>query len=369
MKSKSKLLFVLIFAVFLLSCEQQQPQKKAVIRPVKAMQLQNVAVLMNDVYPGSAKATREVDLSFRVSGPLIDLPVNIGDKVKQGDILARIDPRDFEVALRNAKGQLSRANAAFIRADKDYKRFMEIQSSDPGFISQSKIDLAKAVRDEASANISSLKAAVKRAQDSLADTNLKASFDGTVVAKYVDNFEYVNARLPIIRILDNSQIEMVVNVPESKISLLPYVQAVTVKFDSFPEHGIAAKIKEVGNEASRTTRTYPVTLIMEQPEDIKILPGMAGKAFPKVVSQSIKGDIKLTIPDTAVFSPLDDGKSYVWVIDPENKKVARRVVELGKLTNSGFEIIQGLEAGEWVVTAGVSYLSEGQEVKILDEAV
>ncbi len=369
MNRKPGLWIAVLLPLFIVAgCGDNKGETKTVIRPVRAIQLSDVSVLFNDVYPGRAKATQEVDLSFRVSGPLIELPVDIGDEVKAGQVLARIDPRDFEVALQNTKGQLSRARAAFTRAEKDYNRFLAIQKKNPGFISQSRIDMARAMRDEASANISSLAATVKNADDRLRDTYLKASFDGTVVAKYVENHEYVNARLPIIRVLDSSQIEMIVNVPESKISLSPYVKGISVRFDAFPRREIAAKIKEIGTEASKTTRTYPVTLIMDQPDDIEILPGMAGNAYPKVIKQSASGeDITLTIPATAVFSPADDGKSYVWRIDPENNTVSRRPVTLGNLTNTGIPVIDGIKAGDWIVTAGVSYLREGQQIKILDE--
>ena len=362
------LLTAIIPLLFLNACQKEPAEKQEIIRSVRAIKLTDISILTDDVYPGRAKATQEVNLSFRISGPLTELPVDIGDKVKQGDILARIDPRDFEVALQNAKGQLSRTRAAVVRADKDYKRFLNIQSSDPGFISQSKMDMARAMRDEARANSRSLVATVNSAKNRLLDTYLKATFDGIVVAKYVENYEYVNARLPIIRVLDPSAIEMVVNVPETKISLVPYVKSIKVRFDAFPERDIIAKIKEVGSEASQTTRTYPVTLIMEQPDDINILPGMAGNAYPEVSEQlSTDTGISLIIPTTSVFSPTPDGKSYVWVVHPDNKTVSRRVVSLGELTNTGIPIIEGVKAGDWIVTAGVSYLHEGQQVKILQE--
>ena len=369
---KPNLLFAAIIPLlFLNACQKEQAEKQEIIQSVRAIKLIDTGIVINDVYPGRAKATQEANLSFRVSGPLIALPVDIGDKVKKGDVLARIDPRDFEVALQKAKGQLSRSRVALIRADKEYKRFLDIQNSDPGFISQSKMDMTKAMRDEAKANSQSLMAAVKTAKDRLLDTYLKATFDGTVGAKYVENYEYVNARLPIIRILDSSAIKMVVNVPETKISLVPYIKSIKVRFDAFPEHDIIATIKEVGFEASQTTRTYPVTLIMDQPTDITILPGMAGNASPEVSEQleqlAIETAVTLIIPATAVFSPTPDGKSYVWVVNPDNKTVSRRAVILGELTNTGIPVTNGVKSGEWIVTAGVSYLQEGQQVKILQE--
>lgn len=369
--NRKTLLFILINVLLFPGCGDQTEKVKKIVRPVRATQLSDTHVFMNIAFPGRAKATQEANLSFRVSGPLIELPVNIGDKVKTGDLLARIDPRDFEVALDNAKGQLSRTRAAFTRADKDYNRFLDIQKKNSGFISQSRVDMARAKRDEAKANIQSHFAAVKSAEDRLSYTYLKATFDGKIVAKFVKNYEFVNSILPvtpIVRLVDNSRIEMVISVPENKISLLPFVTGITVRFDSFPQHDITAQIKEVGTEASQTTRTYPVTLIMDQPDEVVILPGMAGNAYPVVKNNlTTESGAALTIPVTAVFSPTPDGKSYVWTIHPDTQTVSRHAVSLGELTNTGIPVIEGLKAGDWVVTAGVSYLHEGQQVKILQE--
>jgi RND family efflux transporter MFP subunit len=141
-----------------------------------------------------------------------------------------------------------------------------------------------------------------------------------------------------------------------------------VRFDPFPDHEIDAQIKEIGKEASKATRTYPVTLIMDQPEDVKILPGMAGKATRAVALPGMQDQAGIVIPDTAVFSPDDTGKTFVWVIDEQTKTVSKRDVKAGELLDSGISITAGLKPGEWIATAGVHYLQEGQQVRILSES-
>jgi RND family efflux transporter MFP subunit len=162
------------------------------------------------------------------------------------------------------------------------------------------------------AEIDSLEASVQSARDELSYTYLRAPFDGTIVAKYVENFEDVQAKQAILRLLDTSRIEMVVDVPETKISNLPYVRNILVRFDAFPSIEIPAEIKEVGREASLTTRTYPITVIMDQPEGATILPGMAGRATAEVAKPEASG---LVVPVAAVFSVAGEDGSYVWVID------------------------------------------------------
>ncbi len=343
----------------------EPPAEKEVIRPVRAIKVGDPTQLKGRTFVGRAKATQEVDLSFRVAGPLITFPVNVGDLVKKNDVVARIDPRDFEINLRNVKGQLGQAQAELRRAAKDLQRLEKIYSVDPGATSEAAIDRVRQKRDSARANVSSIKASVAAATDQLRYASLKAPFDGIVVQTYVENFEDVRARQAVVRIVDDSRIEMVINIPESLIYLVPRVQDIQVEFDTYPGRPLAAEIKEIGTEASQATRTYPVTLIMDQAADFKILPGMAG-----TVSGTPTGAREgnpLEVPVSAVFSPQNTDKSFVWVIDESSKTVSRREVVTGDLTDRGIQISNGLKPGEWVVTAGVNYLRADQKVKLLDE--
>jgi len=362
------LLFIGLTSVLLLSaCDKVEPEKKEVIRPVRAMQVDDVTEFRQRQFPGIAKATQEVDLAFRVSGPLTEFPVNVGDLVSKGDIVARIDPRDFQVQVNNARGQLDREKAKLKRAEADYEREMKILSKDAGATSQAAVERKEALRDQARADINSVQATLTSAKDHLNYTYLRAPFDGIVVSTYVENFEDVQAKKPIVRIVDDSSIEMIINIPESLISLVSEATNIEVVFDSFPTVKVLAEIKEIGTEASKSTRTYPVTLLMTQPSEVKILPGMAGKATGESAapdSQLAKG---IQVPLTAIFSPDDIDKTYVWIIDKESKQVTKREVSTGSLKDSGIIVTQGLNAGEWIAIAGVHYLREGMDIKILEE--
>jgi len=107
---------------------------------------------------------------------------------------------------------------------------------------------------------------------------------------------------------------------------------------------------EIGTEASETTRTYPVTLLMDQPEGFKILPGMAGKVTAAAPSGSHGGD-SVVVPASAIFSPHEDKTSYIWIIDEQTKTVSRRAVTATQLTDRGIQVTSGLKAGEWIATA------------------
>ena len=213
----------------------------------------------------------------------------------------------------------------------------------------------------------SLEASLAAATDELRYTYLNAPFDGAITAKYVDNFQDVQAKEKIVRLLDSSKIEMVVNIPENMISDLPNVETITVTFDAFPDQPVDADIFEVGTEASLTTRTYPVTLIMDQPEGFTILAGMAGRARGLLRVAEGEETTRAHVPVAAVFSPPTEQQDYVWVIDEASGAASRRAVTTGQLVEGGIEILEGLEPGDWVATAGVYSLRKGQRVSILPD--
>ena len=152
-KSKLKLTLAVSALIFLSACEQEPLVEKEVIRQVRAMQVTDITQFRQRQFPGIAKATQEVDLAFRVSGPLTELPINVGDVVSKGDIVARIDPRDFQVQVNNARGQLDRAKAQLKRAEADFNREMNILSEDAGATSQAAVERKEAFRDQARADI------------------------------------------------------------------------------------------------------------------------------------------------------------------------------------------------------------------------
>ncbi len=360
--------FAVVLILLVAGCGKEEAPEQIVARPVKAIKVGDVAQVGGRSFPGQAKATQEVNLSFRVSGPLITFPVKVGDEVEQGRVLARIDPRDYQVNLSNVQGQLDRAKAKSARAESEYKRELKIFQEDPGATSKAAVDRKREQRDSARADIKSLEASVAAAKDQLSYTYLRAPYKGMITATYVENFEDVRPKQAIVRVLDPSRIEMIINIPENLISNASYVTKVFVRFDAFPEQEIEATIKEIGREASQTTRTYPVTLIMDQPSGITILPGMAGKTV------RVEGDLPdqvtgagIEVPVSATFSPDESGKTYLWVIDDQTKTVKRREIKTGRLTDRGITVQEGLKAGEWVATAGAHYLREGQQVRILDE--
>lgn len=363
---KIRILFLLLPVMCfgaLSACEEKQSKSEApVIRPVKAVKISDASELGKRWLPGRAKATKEVELSFRVSGTLLELPVNVGDKLDKGGLIARLDPATYQSEVDRISADLQRAQASAKNATLQLER--QITLFEKGHVAEAAVDKYEAKQSETKADVASRQAALKKAQLDLSYTTLKAPFGGIIVAKYVENFQDVRAKQRVARLLDPSKLEMIVNVPENLISLVNQVLEAQVVFDAFPEVKLTATIKEIGTEASQTTRTYPVTLIMDQPEGAQILPGMAGKASATKVTRDDR-EQAVIVPPAALFSPAE-GKSAVWLIDRSSMTVSKREVQVGDLSSTGIRITSGLKAGEWVVTAGVNSLKEGQKVRILE---
>ncbi len=355
----------IVLAGLLAACDEETAaeQQEEVIRPVRAMRVGNIEALEERAFSGRAQAAREVTLEFRVSGEVIELPVAVGDVVEEGQLLAALDPDTYQAEVDRERANLASAEAVMANAENDAERDRQLIRTQT--IAQARLDQTLATLDQARAEVAATVASLGRAELDLSYTRLLAPFAGTVVATYVETFEDVQGNQPVVRLLDPSQIEMVVDIPETLIALAPSARDIIVEFDAFPGLEIPAVITEIGSEASETTRTFPVTLTMDQPEGVTILPGMAGRATGQPPEEETVNT--LIIPISAVFGGTAEQDSFVWVVDEDSMSVHQRPVQLGETTAQGLIIDAGLERGEIVVTAGVHMLVEAQEVRLLDE--
>lgn len=354
-------ILVSIAALLLSSCAEPPKPAENTVRELRVIRVGDASDISARAFPGRAAALQEVNLSFRVGGPLISLPVKVGDKVAAGQVIARIDPNDFEVIARNVSGELGRAQAELSLAEKEYQRAVTANAKNPELISASELDRRLSGRDRARADVKALEASLQAADDNVGYASLEAPFPGTVVNTYVENFETVREKQSIARVVDNTRVKFRFNLPETLITLLPTVQNLRVTFDAFPDLEIPAELDEVGSEASEVTRTYPVTLLMNQPDGTEILPGMAGRVMGTAVADTAT-DATLVVPESALFTREAGGPSLIWVVDPDSGSVSQREIVIRRLVATGVEVASGVQRGELIATAGVHFLEEGQLV-------
>ena len=368
-------IFTVTWVVFWVAAcggKEEPVTKEEVVRPVKMITVTSSTDALQRNFPGMVRAAKRADLAFQVAGTLKQLPVDEGQEVKEGQLIAQLDQRDFENNLRNAQGQLARVKAALAAAQSEYDRILRIQKQDPGAASESMVVKRREAVDQAKAELDSAQAAVDAAQDKLGYTTLRAPFAGVVSKRYADNFQEVRAKQAIVSLDDISSLEILVDLPEIVVASIKESDKQTgsearahAEFAAAPGEEYPLKVKEFATRADPRTQTYQVVFQMKRPEGLLILPGMTATVVGEPPASTEEADFFI-IPAIAVFAD-DQGNSNVWVVDKEKMTVAGRKVVTGDLTGeAGIQITEGLKSGEMIAASGVSQLREGMKVKPFD---
>jgi RND family efflux transporter MFP subunit len=342
-----------LLCLLLVGCgKEDAPVESKAPRPVKTIVLGDSGASGMRQYPGRVRAASRADLSFEVAGKLIELPVNEGQVVEEGELIARLDDRDLSANLKSAQAEADNAAANFARGAKLVK---------DGFISKTDFDTLTSKRDVTAAELVKAKKAVE-------DTRLLAPFSGRVASRLVENFQDVQAKQAVVRLQDIEQLEIVVEIPENRAIRIRQGSKEAVRvhavFEAAPDREFPLTIKEYSTEANPETQTFEVVLAMPQPEGLLLLPGMTAMVWAE--SNEAVGDAStdtFAIPAAALFAD-ETGKSHVWVVDTQSNTVQKRAVEAAGLGGTeSVRVTSGLKAGEMVAISAVSRLSEGMAIK------
>jgi RND family efflux transporter MFP subunit len=349
------LLVVAIGAVFFFKPKPQPVDEALIVRPVKSLVVGDTFGQPELYFPGLVGASAGVDLSFEVGGRLIEMPVKKGQSVSKGDLLGRLDPRDFENEVKNAEAERGRAQSSFDRMAK---------ALESNAVSKADYDKAKADLDKAEAQL-----AIKR--KALDDTRLLARFDGLIANITVDTFDTLAAGTPILTLQDVSQVTIDVAVPEQYVingpQRNPSNRVYKALFDGLPGRRFDVTFKEFTTKADERTQTYLASFTMPAPTDVRILPGMSATIAATGMSDVPASQRGIAVPSDAVG--LDgQGQHFVWVLEQAEAGtlVARkRAVSVGDRQGASIQVLSGLKAGERIATAGVSLLIDGRKVTLL----
>jgi len=336
------------------SCSTEEATQEA-IRPVKTMEVSSIYDYQMKDFPAITQETQESQMSFRVAGPLIKLPVDEGQRVRRGQLLAKIDPRDFEVDLiaREAKYEQTKATK---------ERFDILYEKDA--VSKNELDLRVA-------NFLQAKSNYENAKNALSDINLFAPFSGFVDKKFVENFEEVRAGQTIVTMVDISVIEIRFYIAENIAVQFRKFASASVKFEVYPDIEFNATLKEIGKKAE--SEGFPVTLYLDhnnvKEAEYVFGPGMSCFVNLQLGDKPDKEEVGMVyVPFHSLFSEGVDSKPSVWVVDENVMSVSKRQVSVTQMMRQDFvQVVSGLNSGEIIVTAGVSQLREGQKVKFVDE--
>ena len=345
------------------SCEQEVVESPVVIRPVRYQEVTPLTGGKEYSFTGAAKAGVESKISFKVGGTVRELPLKVGDRVKKGDLIARIDPRDYQLQVEDAQASLAQAEAQAVRAAADFERIRGLFERDNS--SQADYDAARAARDSARASVRSIQKKLETAQLRLSYTTLESPIDGAVAQVPVEVNENVQVGQPIAVINAGARPEVEVGIPEILIREFQQGASAAARFDAIPNRSFNGRVTEVGVSSTPGMTTYPVTVELYQ-SDRRILPGMAAEVTFYFGSDG--GGPRYVIPPHAVVE--DAGGRFVFVVSEASEGlgvVHRRPVVVGDLVRDGLEVVDGLQGGEKVVVTGASQIQEGQQVRVSPE--
>lgn len=333
--------------------------KQQAPRPVQFERVQARATEKTRSYPGIVQASDESALSFRVGGPLTEVTVELGKPVKKGDLLMQIDPRDFKDRVLALEAQLAGASAQYRNAQQDYVRMAKLFNQQ--VVPQSDYDHAANAQAAAEAGVKTLTAQLAMARHALADTSLRAPYDGTVTAQLAENNEMVESGNVVLHYHNIQVLEVTVSVPENEVITRSMDHAkATVSFSALGDKPFEARLKEWSSAADPMTRTYAVTFEFNAPAAYKVLPGMSANI--QWVSAGSEEPV-FTLPVSAILRQ-PDGSSAVWVLDEATDHPVKRAVTVGPLVGSSRVIISaGVTKGEQVVVAGSRLIHEALLLK------
>lgn len=335
--------FIPLLSALIVACHAPNGEKESPPQPVKCTTAQPLKSLTRD-FAALSMADDAVNLAFKLSGRVVDIPVAKGVMVKEGEVLARLDSRDVEL-------QLSAASAAYDEAVSRLNRAERLLAHNA--ISEQEVESLRNAAVQAMA-------AKENAESLLADTRIVAPFDGVVERTYVDAFQRVASGETIVRIVKPRSTTVGFTAPESLVGVLSLpTTRFSVVFDAYPDIYFNAVIKSFARTSSDALG-FPVSLRLTDVGNYAISPGMTCIAIV-----SLKEDTSaVVLPLSAIYAPVGSYDS-VWVVTAD-ERVERRRVTLGGLTGSADVVVEGgVDAGERVVTAGVYQLTEGEKVKII----
>lgn len=344
-------------------------------RPVRYVQVDEQNVSKSFTFSGVSQSEIEENLSFKVSGTISKMAVKVGDKVRKGQLLVRIDPSDYAVTLNQAQAsqesveaQVKSAEASYIASKSAYNRAQKLYETKS--ISLSDFEQAKAqyeasisTFEAAKSQASAAKSQTQAANNQVNYTQLRATINGVVSAVHINENEIASPGKPIVTLSSSEKLQVEVGVPENSIRYVEKGQAVQIVFSSLKDTIFSGQVQEVGYAAQGAT--YPVTVLLKE-QNPMIRPDMpADVTFIQKTKNGVSQQ-KIKLPTSSVGE--DAQGNFVYTLEKTEKEgiyVAKKTsVQVGPITESGFELLKGVPQGALIASAGLNMLRDGAEVKL-----
>ncbi|WP_291162748.1 efflux RND transporter periplasmic adaptor subunit [Ensifer sp. SSB1] len=338
----------------LAGCSEEQSETSQIVRPVKVIEIAQADNVRQLSYSGAVRARTEMNLGFRVSGKIVERVVNVGDRVNVGDLLARVDPTDYELAVRSASANLDAAERQVETVELVRDRAKQLLARK--FASQAQFDQAVLSYNQAVATRDAAKSALSQAQNQVVYTSLAADRPGIVTSINADVGQVVGSGTPVATVAVEGEKEVQVAVPETEIS--NFRAGLPVKVGIWSDAGLSldGTVREVAGSADQQSRTFSVRVSL--PNDPRVLLGMTAT----IEASAGNGASLVSVPLSALAEK--DGYPIVWVVDRGTETVRSRPVTLADFTADGVRVTEGLNVGDLVVAAGTQFMTDDLKVTI-----
>ena len=344
--------------LLLVGCSKPVPMEE----PVRSVKVQTVGMQSMESgleFAGEVRARVESRLGFRVGGKLTERPVEVGQRVKVGQVLARIDPQDYKLAQDAARAQLASAVTNRDLTAAELKRFKDLR--DQNFISSAELERREAAFRAAQAQYQQAQAQLSGQANQLSYATLVADAAGVVTAVEAEVGQVVAAGTPVVRLAQNGKRDVVFSVPEDKVAAIRLGSLVDVRVWGAAQTALKGAVREVAASADPVTRTFAVKVSIDSVNAPPL--GATVTVLPQVFDNRGQQVIKLS---TAALQQ-DGNGTAVWVLDPATMTVQLQRVQVSTADGNSAVIAAGLVPGQLVVVAGVHVLSPGQKVTIYQD--
>ena len=350
------------FVVLLLlvqACDRAAPPDKPRLRPVRYIVVTNESGARDRSFTGTAKSSLESRLSFKVSGTVTELPVQIGQRLAAGDLIARLDAATYSLQVQQAQASLVEAQANERNAAASYERTKGLYANNNA--SRNDLDAARAQAESVEAQVGSATKALEIARLNESYTRLRADTDCSIASIEIEVNENVSAGQQVAAVSCGDKFEVEIDVPESLIGSIDVYTPVQIDFGAIADMRFSGEVTEVAVASVSGAATFPVVVEIAESHP-SLRSGLAAQVIFQFDTLAATGSVVL--PVAAVIR--DPAGIFVYVAIPTDvpgqSRVSRKPVTLGELTSSGIEVLDGLSTGDRVVTAGLSVIRDGQRV-------
>jgi len=344
----------------LTSCSREEAPAEERLRPVRFVLVSDDTLVRDRNFPGVSKSSRESRLSFKVAGTITSVPVQIGQRLNAGDLIAQLDAASYSLQRQQAQATLVEAQANERNAIANYERTKGLYANENASLND--LDQARAQAESVRAQVASASKALEIARLNESYTRLVADDDCSITSIDTEVNENVSAGQQVIAVSCGDAFEVNLDLSESVIGSVNEETPVFITFGSIADMVFTGRVSEIAVASTGNQAVFPVVIkIVEKHAALRS--GLAADVtFQFDTSAQSKG---IVVPVAAIMRSPEDTYVFIAEFDTDNEAlVTRRTVSLGELSQSGIEILDGLTAGDRVITAGLSVIREGQRVLI-----